>query len=498
MPYVLGIDIGGTRTSAAVARLRGASWSRPEVVRLDPQSHTVPSVLHVSANGSLTVGDPSLTGALVDGGRIARGFVQRIGDDVPLMVAGEACRPQTLAAVLAMWVVELVLGQEGEQPEHIVLSHPASWGPYRKELLHEALWEIGLANVTLLPEPVAAAESHAARGNACHTLGVYALGGDGFATSVVRQRRPAGFELLSCLEAVAPLGGADFDEALVEHIRAQLTRELGARQLEDPQVRLALFELRGECARAKERLTAATETDVLLRLPQGPKRVPITRTEFEAMIRPALELTVDTLARTVGSTGVPPDQLDGILLVGGSAQIPLVRELVAARFPIPVTVEADPQVTAAAGAALAACQIVSTPAGGRHDPDWSRQPAAIGYPDGAQPGPPQQRPDRRQDEGPEPPPRPPVRITPLKLRRTASGSRLIPGRSLMASGLAVLAIGVAAVLAFAYPPEASLNASSSGASRHASASGTRAYDGHARQAFSAATLSGVRPSGPRW
>jgi molecular chaperone DnaK len=432
MAYVLGIDIGGTCTSAAVSRLVGPSWSRPEIVRLDSQSPVVPSVVHVSATGSLTVGDPGQDGPLVDGSRIARGFMRRVGDDVPLVVAGEACKPQTLAAVLAMWVVERVVAQEGADPAHIVLTHPASWGPYRKRLLHEAVWEIGLTNVTLLAKPVTAAESHSFHGFTGRTLGVYALGGTSFATSVVRRTQPAGFEVLGCREGVEPLGGADFDEALTRHVRAALTQLVGAQQLDDPRVRLALFGLRGECARAKERLTAATETEVRVHLPQGPTGVPITRTQFEEMIRPALQLTVDTLDRTIRSGGLRPDQLDGILLVGGSARIPLVAELLAARFPGPVEVEDDPQVAVAAGAALAACQILSLASRRRHEPNWRRQPAPIEYSDGDPSKLPQETSDPGEDEQSEPPPRPPVKITPLNLPRMRSAPRLVPGRSFKA------------------------------------------------------------------
>jgi molecular chaperone DnaK (HSP70) len=432
MAYVLGIDIGGTCTSAAISRLVGPSWSRPEIVTLGPQSPVVPSVVHVSPTGSLTVGDPSQDGPLVDGSRIARGFMRRVGDDVPLVVAGETCKPQTLAAVLAMWVFERIVAQEGVDPAHIVLTHPASWGPYRKQLLHEALWEIGLTNVTLLASPVTAAESHSFHGFTGRTLGVYALGGTSFATSVVRRTQPAGFEVLGCQEGVDPLGGADFDEALTSHVRAAIGRKLGAGQLDDPRVRLALFGLRGECARAKERLTAATETDVRVYPPQGPTEVPITRAQFEEMIRPALQLTVDTLDRTIRSVGLRPEQLDGILLVGGSARIPLVAELVAASFRAPVAVEADPQVTVAAGAALAACQILSLASRPRHDPNWRRQPAPIEYSAGDSSKAPQERSDHGEDEQSEPPPRPPVKITPLNLPRMRSAPRLVPGRNFKA------------------------------------------------------------------
>jgi molecular chaperone DnaK len=426
MAYVLGIDIGGTHTTAAISRLVGPSWGSPEIVTLGPQSPAVPSVLHVSATGALTVGDPGRDGPLVDGARIARGFMRRIGDDVPVIVAGEACKPQTLAAVMAMWVVERVQADQGGQPEHVAVTHPTGWGAYRRQLLHEALREIGLTQVTLLAAPVAAAESHSFHGFTGRTLGVYALGGTGSATSVVRRTQPAGFEVIASAARVEPLGGADFDEALVDHVRRALARQLGARQLDDPRIRLALSGLRGECGRAKERLTEAGETDVGVPLPTGPVRAPVTRAEFEEMIRPALQFTMDTLDRTIRSGGLRADQLDGILLVGGSARIPLVAELAAARFPASVAVAPDPQATVAAGAALAACQILALAGRRRPEPNRRRSPAYAAAVEA--PKVPQQSRRHGEDEQREPPPRPPVKITPLNLPRMRPASRLVPGR----------------------------------------------------------------------
>jgi molecular chaperone DnaK (HSP70) len=415
MPYVLGIDIGGTTTSAAVSRLSNAGWAAPEVVRLGVRSAAVPSVLHVSSDGALTVGDP----AQFDAGRVARGFIRRIGDDVPLIVGGEPCTPQALTAVLAMWVVERVLAHEGEPAEQVVISHPASWGAYRRELLHRALWDIGLANVTLLPEPVVAAESHAARGWGGGTLGVFSLGGTDFEASVVRWANPVGFRLLGSAAAVEAFGGADVDEALVGHVRSRLDPEMRKGYAEGPQARVALFGLRRECRRVKEELTAAGAADVVLTASHGRVRVPVTRAELEELIRPAVQVSVDTLARVVRSCGLRPQDLDGVLLVGGAARMPLVAELVGNALPGPVTVEPEPQTTAAAGAALAAVQVVSPREERQNDPMWTSQLPVIASPN------PEPAPYVEQgDTGAGPPPRPPVKITPLKLPRMRSAQRL--------------------------------------------------------------------------
>ncbi|MFC0527936.1 Hsp70 family protein [Phytohabitans kaempferiae] len=419
MPYVLGIDIGGTTTTAAVSRLGNAGWQAPEAVRLGVRSTAVSSVLHVSGDGALTVGEPMQ----LDAGRVARGFVRRIGDDVPLIVGGEPCTPQALTAVLAMWAVERVLAHEGEPAEQVVVSHPAAWGTYRRELLHRALWEIGLADATLLPEPVVAAESHAARGWRGRTFGVYSLGGSDYEASVVRWAGGTGFQLLGSAGAIEPFGGADVDEALVGHVRSRLDRDLRDVFANGPQARIALFGLRRECRRVKEELTSATEAEVVLSTSHGDVRVPVARGELEELVRPALELSVETLARVVRSCGLRRRELDGVLLVGGTARMPLVAELLRAALPVPVAVEAEPQGTAAAGAALAAVQIVSPAAARRQDPMWNPERGAIEASNHEPP------PFVQEDVDAGPPPRPPVEITPLRLRPAQRLFGLVGGQA---------------------------------------------------------------------
>jgi actin-like ATPase involved in cell morphogenesis len=255
--------------------------------------------------------------------------------------------------------------------EHIAITHPAGWGAYRRELLLHALREIGLTSVTLLPEPFAVAASCAAvdRVTAQGALAVYSLGSGTLETSAVRHIGPAVpgyppaspeamFALLDCAESVDVVGGAEFDDTLFDQVRAKLGRELADLDPADSRTRLALAWLRDECTQAKEQLSVAGEATVLVQLPHAQTEVCVTRAEFEDLIRPTVAGTVEALLRTVRSAGLRPAELDAALLVGGSARIPLVAELVAARLDCPVLVEPDPEATAARGAAVAALALV--------------------------------------------------------------------------------------------------------------------------------------------
>ncbi|WP_117215856.1 hypothetical protein [Allorhizocola rhizosphaerae] len=191
MPHVLGIDLGNSHVAAAVSRAGASGWTVPEVICESP------AVLRLTPDGTLVTGEHG-------DGQAVRDFVARVGDDVPMVVGGEPCRPQTLAAMLAMWAVERTSAWEREHAEHIVLGYPSAWGQYRRELLRAALREVGLHEVTLLPKPVIAAEGHPAR-----VMGLYSLGRKGYSAAVLRRSRPAGFEMLACLEGVPPLGSED-------------------------------------------------------------------------------------------------------------------------------------------------------------------------------------------------------------------------------------------------------------------------------------------------
>ncbi|MGC4814988.1 Hsp70 family protein [Micromonospora sp. DT228] len=413
MPYVLGIDIGSTNTAAAVARRTGATWTRPEAVPLHVGSPLVPSVLCLAEDGSLHVGEPPTD----DGSRTTRDFVHRIGDDVPLLLGGEACTPQTLTAELATWVVERVHALEGGPAEAVVLSHPAGWRPYRREVLHRALSDFGLRHVTLLPRTVTVAESHAARGFAGTTAAVYALGGNSFEAALVRRTARGTYETFGTPQGLDSVGGVDFDEALAGHTRTMLARELASTARRGAQA--ALRGLRAECDRAKRALTVDLTADVVVTLPSGPARIPVTRAQFEHMIRPMVQTTVDLLLRAVRSADLTSAQLDGVLLAGGSTRVPLVVELISAALPVPVEVEPDSQLTAAGGAALAAAQVVSPRA---------RRPAPVRDPvrsAGRASIPASRRPHHDTVPG-DPPPRPPVRVLPLDLPKP---SRLALARS---------------------------------------------------------------------
>ncbi|MHA6797172.1 Hsp70 family protein [Pseudonocardia bannensis] len=358
MSYQLGIDLGTTYTAAAVCRSSDQRWIEPEVVNLGTRTATVPSVLFIAEDGSVVVGEAAERRALTDPDRVVREFKRRVGDPTPVVVAGRAWAAEELSARLVAWVVERVAEREGGPAARIAVTHPASWGAHKKELVAAALAGRGLA-VTFLAEPQAAALHYAGteRVEAGSTIAVYDLGGGTFDAAVVRKGGPgvegAGFGLLGRPEGLARLGGVDFDEVVFEHVRAGLPAAFEGLDEADPAVLAAVARVRRECTEAKEALSADTEVVIPVLLPGSRGSVRLHRSEFEGMIRPQVEETVAALRRAVGSAGLGPEGLSAVLLVGGSSRIPLVAQLVSEQLGRPVAVDADPKNAIAKGAALA-------------------------------------------------------------------------------------------------------------------------------------------------
>jgi hypothetical protein len=245
--------------------------------------------------------------------------------------------------------------------------------------------------VSFLAEPQAAALHYAAaeRIEAGSTIAVYDLGGGTFDAAVVH-KDGAGFGLLGRPEGLERLGGVDFDEVIFEHVRRGLPEAFDGLDDADPRTLSAIAAIRRECVDAKEALSSDTEVSIPVLTPAAQGAVRLHRTEFEGLIRPQIEATVEALRRAVHSAGLIPTQLSAVLLVGGSSRIPLVASLVSEQLGRPVAVDADPKKAIALGAALSLTPagISATGAAGRvPTPRPAPRPAAGGRCRARSPGP---------------------------------------------------------------------------------------------------------------
>lgn len=352
-PFWLGVDLGTTFSAAAVHRA-----GHTEVFELGGHSAAVPSLVFLSGDGTVLIGEAAEWQASTDPSRVAREFKRRIGDPVPVLLGGTPYSADLLTGKLLGWIVEQVTGREGSTPERIVITHPANWGPYKRDQLRQAATFADVADAVLLSEPEAAARFYASQGrlDPGSVVVVYDLGGGTFDVAVLARDEHGGFEIRGEPEGIERLGGIDFDEAVFGHVATALDGAIENLEPDDPMSLQAVARLRAECIRAKEVLSSDTSVAIPVMFPSVQTTVRLTRDEFEAMIRPTLHDTVDALRRTMRNAAVADDDVSAVLLAGGSSRIPLVGELLSAELGRPVAVDAHPKFAVALGAALAAAE----------------------------------------------------------------------------------------------------------------------------------------------
>ena len=349
--YQVGIDLGTTYTAAATYK-----DGRAEIFALGNQAASIPSVVLLREDETVLTGESAVRRAISEPERVAREFKRRLGDTTPIIVGGSPYSAEALMAQVLRQVLAQIAEREGSLPEHIMISHPANWGPFKKDLLTQAVRMAGIADddISYITEPEAAALSYASqeRIDPGEILAVYDLGGGTFDAAVLR-RTDLDFEIIGKPEGIERLGGIDFDAAVFAYVVRSLDGALEQLDPADPAAQAAVARLRQDCVEAKQALSSDTDAVISVLLPNVQTEVRITRQEFEGLIRPSLVDTLASLQRALSSADVTADHVSRVLLVGGSSRIPLISQLVSAEFGRPIAVDAHPKDAVALGAAYA-------------------------------------------------------------------------------------------------------------------------------------------------
>jgi molecular chaperone HscA len=378
-PYGLGVDLGTSNTVAVLHTPDGRT--RPLLFDGQP---LMPSGVFLDQQGRLHVGRDAQRLAQADPARYEPNPKRRIDETSVLLGEGEVPVVDLLAALLGA-VARAAVETVGFLPP-AMLTHPAAWGPVRRDVLAQAVARAGWPPVTahpgqpgtrFTPEPVAAARYFAEVLSrpvpVGSSLAVFDFGGGTLDIAVVRNDGlgPAGRPVFSVVSSggVADLGGLDLDAALVEKVGRSLTGpppeggpdgptqrlDLGAvaawQALEQPasttqwRNRRQLWDdVRG----AKEMLSRTTVAPVAI--PGVEHAVHLTREELEQVVTPLLRRGVHEAAGVIRAAGVAPNQLAGLFLVGGSSRVPMVGRLLHSDLHIPPTVLEQPELPVAEGA----------------------------------------------------------------------------------------------------------------------------------------------------
>ncbi len=345
--YSLGLDLGTTNSAAAVADAQGV-----RMLSLGEDGPIMESVVHLSTDGTATVGRPAIRRAEADPAGVAREFKRRFGDTTPLLLHGTPVAANDLTLFLAKHLVAAATRLEGGPPDRMVVCHPANWGAFKVSLLSDTLRSAALPPHELISEPEAAAIHYAAQERVADgtTIAVYDLGGGTLDIAILKKTGDR-WTLIGRPGGVERLGGIDFDTALFQYVVAELDVDLDAFDDDDPIAQAGVARLRADCNEAKHTLSSDTSATVSALLPGVSQQVRITRGEFESLIGPAIARSLETFDATLAGAEMGYDVIDTVLLVGGSSRIPLVGERVASHTGRPIAVDAHPKHSCALGAA---------------------------------------------------------------------------------------------------------------------------------------------------
>ncbi len=350
--WTLAIDFGTTATVAAVQ----IDGERPEILEIGGDRR-LPSIVFIDDDGSIVVGQAAAGLAISRPDRAIRAPKGRLGEQVPIVLAGEAHQAVDLVSAVLASVLTEASRFVGGPPARTRLTYPATWNRPRRSRLLEAAAKAGLPEPELIAEPVAAALTYSQRGQLPDDghVAVYDLGGGTFDTAVL-QATSGGFRVIGRPHGDPQLGGELFDEMLMNLVGERLDEDRWDELVisEEPEWRRAAARLRRECRRVKEALSTHGYGEIVMGLPDGMVEERVTKEELEQLVRPFIDESVSLLGQCIGDAGVSPNDLEAIYITGGASRMPMVEAAVRDAFPnVAISRQGDPKTAVAFGALVA-------------------------------------------------------------------------------------------------------------------------------------------------
>lgn len=304
-----------------------------------------------SQNPELTSPNP------VAHGIVLRGFVERVGDPVPLVAPDGSTHRGEILTATALEALARTTG-DGQPNGTIVVAVPAHWGPATVGALRGALRGFPTLSpggaAPLIVSDATAVMAALRSESGLPDRGVVAVcdfGASG--SSITLADAGADFATIGDTVRYGDFSGDHADEAVLNDILSGIRPEAASETAGTAAVG-SLTRLREECRLAKERLSAQTTTVVQADLPGFRSEVRITRAELEALLSAPFGGFLDALGGTLERNGIPAASLSSVVAVGGGAAIPFVTQRISEQLRVPVITAAQPGFTAARGAAVIA------------------------------------------------------------------------------------------------------------------------------------------------
>ncbi len=370
MGKIIGIDLGTTNSCVAVMQ-----GNEPVVIANSEGYRTTPSVVGFTKTGERVVGHPAKRQAITNPkntvysikrfmGRSYAEVTEEIkmvpyevineGGQARVRIAGKVYSPQEISAMILQKMKQTAEDYLGEKVTEAVITVPAYFNDAQRQATKDAGKIAGLEVKRILNEPTAAALAYGLdKKKANEKVAVFDLGGGTFDISIL-ELGDGVFEVRST-DGDTHLGGDDFDQRLIDYMADEFKKQEGIDLRKDP---MALQRLKEAAEKAKIELSSRTDTEVNLPFitatQDGPKHLVmnISRAKFEALCADLFDRMLEPCRRAMKNAKLSIEDIDEVVLVGGSTRIPKVQDMVREFFKKEPNKSVNPDEVVAVGAAI--------------------------------------------------------------------------------------------------------------------------------------------------
>jgi len=317
MAKIIGIDLGTTNSCVSVIE-----GGEPVVIPNAEGARTTPSVVAFSKDGERMVGNVAKRQAITNPEKTISSIKRHMGSDYKVNIDGKAYTPQEISAIILQKLKADAEAYLGEKVTEAVITVPAYFTDSQRQATKDAGKIAGLDVKRIINEPTAAALAFGIDKEDDQKVMVYDLGGGTFDVSIIEMGD--GVQEVLATAGNNHLGGDDFDKKIMDYIVAQFKNETGIDLSND---KMAMQRVKEAAEKAKIDLSGMTTAQISLPFitadATGPKHLEttLTRAKFN-------EMTADLVEATMGPVRQAMNDIDKILLVGGSTRIPAVQEAI--------------------------------------------------------------------------------------------------------------------------------------------------------------------------
>ena len=349
MSRAVGIDLG--TTNSVIAVLEGGE---PAIIANAEGARTTPSIVSFK-DGEVLVGEVAKRQAITNPDHTVRSIKRHMGTDWSIDIDGKDLTSQEISARILMKLKRDAESYLGDTVTEAVITVPAYFNDSQRQATKEAGKIAGLEVLRIINEPTAASLAYGLDKETDHTILVFDLGGGTFDVSVL-EIGDGVFEV-KATSGDTQLGGDDWDDKIIKWLVKTFKNDNGVDLAQD---RMALQRLKEAAEKAKIELSTVVETEVNLPFitatDAGPLHLQqkLSRSEFQKLTEDLLERTRRPFEQVIKDSGVSVEEIDHIVLVGGSTRMPAVQELVKKLTGKDPHKGVNPDEVVAAGAAIQA------------------------------------------------------------------------------------------------------------------------------------------------